>query len=67
MSRDLIKHVDTWGKNLPEEGMANAGALSTLECTWLVEGIARRPAWPELRKQELRPERCVCGGGFAGL
>lgn len=63
MSRDLIKHVDTWGKNIPEEGTANAGALSILEFTWLVGGIARRPAWPELRMQELRlTDVCVDGG-----
>lgn len=67
MSRDLIKHVDTWGKNIPEEGTANAGALSILEFTWLVGGIARRPAWPELRMQELRPEMCVWRGACRPL
>lgn len=59
-----IKHR---GRACHEEGTANAEALSILGCileyTWLVEGIARRPAWLELREQELRSERCVCVEG----
>lgn len=34
-----------------------------MEYTWLVDGIARRPAWPELREQELRSQRGVCVEG----